>query len=182
VTGSAAQPSWKVEVIVPTAAGDAIASAVEGHISAVSMFPAPSGDAMRICGYVATEPDAAALETDIAAAAQTAGIAPPELCIACLPATDWAAVNRESFAPLRVGGFWIRDSYHDDPAPAGTATLIVDAATAFGTGHHPTTQGTGAGTGYGLRHRHSRHGGSIALAAPRRRHRHRSGRGGHGAL
>jgi ribosomal protein L11 methyltransferase len=141
VTGSAAPPSWKVEVIVPAAAGDVIADAVERHISAVSLFPAPSGDAMRICGYVAAEPDAAALKADIATVAQAAGIATPELDIVCLPATDWAAVNRESFAPLRVGGFWIRDSYHDDPAPAGTVTLIVDAATAFGTGHHPTTQG-----------------------------------------
>ncbi|NNE84925.1 MAG: 50S ribosomal protein L11 methyltransferase [Alphaproteobacteria bacterium] len=141
MTGSATPPSWKVEVIVPTVAGDAIADAVETHISAVSMFPAPPGDVMRICGYVAAEPDAAALKADIATAAHTAGIATPELDIVCLPATDWAAVNRESFAPLRVGGFWIRDSYHDDPAPAGTVTLIVDAATAFGTGHHPTTQG-----------------------------------------
>lgn len=141
MTGSATPPSWKLEVIVPTAAGEAISDAVGGHISAVSMFPVASGDAMRICGYVAAEPDAAALETDIAAAAHAAGIATPELDIVCLPATDWAAVNRESFAPLRVGGVWIRDSYHDDPAPAGTVTLIVDAATAFGTGHHPTTQG-----------------------------------------
>jgi ribosomal protein L11 methyltransferase len=141
VTVSAALPSWKVEVIVPAAAGDVIADVVAAHTSAISMFPAPSGDAMRIRGYVETAPDEAVLKADLEAAAQAAGIAMPALDVVWLPSIDWAAVNRESFAPLRVGGVWIRDSYHAEPAPVGTVTLVVDAATAFGTGHHPTTQG-----------------------------------------
>lgn len=138
---AAAVPSWKVEVIVPAAAGDAIADALEAHTGAISMFPAPSGDAMRIRGYVADAPDEAALQADLEAASRVAGISMPALDVAWLPSIDWAAVNRESFAPLRVGSVWIRDSYHSEPAPVGTVTLVVDAATAFGTGHHPTTQG-----------------------------------------
>ncbi|NKB49429.1 MAG: methyltransferase [Alphaproteobacteria bacterium] len=130
-----------MEVIVPAAAGEAIADALESYTSAISMFPAPSGDAMRIRGYVADAPDEAALSADIKAASRAAGIAMPALDVIWLPSIDWAAVNRESFTPLRVGGVWIRDSYHDDPAPIGTVTIVVDAATAFGTGQHPTTQG-----------------------------------------
>jgi len=141
VTGSAAAPSWKVEVIVPAVAGEAIADILENHTSAISMFPAPSGDAMRIRGYTATEPDEAAMRADLKTASHNAGISTPVLDVVWLPSIDWAAVNRESFAPLRVGGVWIRDSYHDEPAPTGTVTIVVDAATAFGTGHHPTTQG-----------------------------------------
>ena len=141
MTGPAASPSWKVEVIVPANAGDAIADMLEGHTSAISMFPAPSGKAMRIRGYVADEPDEAALQADLESASRSAGIATPALQVVWLPPIDWAAVNRESFAPLRVGGVWIRDSYHSEPAPVGTVTIVVDAATAFGTGHHPTTQG-----------------------------------------
>ncbi len=141
MSGSTAAPSWKIEVVVPAAVGDAIAAILEAHIPAVSLFPAPNGAALRISGYAASEPDEAALRSEIEAAARVAGIAAPAVDIVWLPATDWAALNRESFAPLRVGGVWIRDSYHDEPAPVGAATIVVDAATAFGTGHHATTQG-----------------------------------------
>lgn len=137
----AALPSWKVEVVVPAAVGDTIAEVLEGYTSAVSLFPDQSGAAVQISGYAATAPDEAMLRDEIEAAACAAGIAAPAVDIVWLPAIDWAAVNRESFAPLRVGGIWIRDSYHDEPAPAGAVTLVVDAATAFGTGHHGTTQG-----------------------------------------
>ena len=141
MNGSTAAPSWKVEVVVPKAAADAITAVLESYIPAVSLFPAPNGGVVRISGYAASDPDEAALRADIEAAARGAGISAPELDIVWLPAIDWAAVNRESFAPLRVGGVWIRDSYHDEPAPAGAATIVVDAATAFGTGQHATTQG-----------------------------------------
>lgn len=141
MTGLAALPSWKVEVVVPAAVGDAIAEVLEGHTTAISLFPDQSGGAVRISGYAANAPDEAALRADVAAAARTAGIAAPAVDVVWLPVIDWAAVNRESFTPLRVGGVWIRDSYHDEPAPVGTVTIVVDAATAFGTGHHATTQG-----------------------------------------
>jgi ribosomal protein L11 methyltransferase len=141
LTGSAAASSWKVEVVVPAAASDTIADVLQGHAGAISVFPAPSGDAVRISGYAAAAPDEPALRADLAAAARAAGIAAPAVDVVWLPAIDWAAVNRESFAPLRVGGVWIRDSYHAAPAPVGTVTIVVDAATAFGTGHHATTQG-----------------------------------------
>jgi ribosomal protein L11 methyltransferase len=141
VTGSTAVPSWKIEVVVPAAAGDAISAVLEQHAGAVSLFPARSGGVVSICGYSAGEPDAGALKSDLAAAARGANIAAPAVDIVWLPAIDWVALNRESFAPLCVGGVWIRDSYHDEPAPPGAVTLVVDAATAFGTGQHATTQG-----------------------------------------
>ena len=141
MSGSAAAPSWKVEVVVPKAASEAIAAVLESYSPAVSLFPAPDGRVVRVSGYAASEPDEAALRTDIEAAARTAGITAPAVDIVWLPAIDWAAVNRESFAPVRVGGVWIRDSYHDEPAPVGTVAIVVDAATAFGTGQHATTQG-----------------------------------------
>lgn len=137
----AASPSWKVEVVVPAAVGDTIAEVLEGHTTAISLFLDQSGGAVRVSGYAANAPDEATLRDEIKTAARAAGIDAPAVDVVWLPAIDWAAVNRESFTPLCVGGVWIRDSYHDDPAPAGAVTLVVDAATAFGTGHHGTTQG-----------------------------------------
>jgi len=141
VSALAASPSWKVEVVVPATAGDTIAEILEKHAGAVSLFPDQSGGAVRISGYAASEPDEPTLRDEIETASRAAGIAAPAVDVVWLPATDWAAVNRESFEPLCVGRVWIRDSYHDEPAPAGAVTLDVDAATAFGTGHHGTTQG-----------------------------------------
>lgn len=126
---------------MPAAVGDTIAEVMEGHTSAISLFPDQSGGAVRISGYAATEPDEPTLRDEIETASRAAGIAVPAVDVVWLPAIDWAAVNRESFVPLRVGGVWIRDSYHDEPAPVGAVTIVVDAATAFGTGHHGTTQG-----------------------------------------
>ncbi len=141
MTGLTASPSWKVEIVVPAAVGETFVEALEEHTGAVAMFAAPEGGAVRISGYAASEPDEPKLQDDLAAASRAAGIAAPHVHVVWLPATDWAAVNRESFEPLRVGGVWIRDSYHSEPAPVGAVTLVVDAATAFGTGHHGTTQG-----------------------------------------
>jgi len=141
VTPGSALPSWKVEAVVPTVASEACAAVFEAYLPAVSLFPAADGKSVRLSGYAAAAPDEATLRADLATAARAAGIATPALDVVWLPAVDWAAVNRESFAPMRIGSVWIRDSYHDEPAPAGTVTLIVDAATAFGTGHHGTTQG-----------------------------------------
>ena len=64
------------------------------------------------------------------------------LSIEALPPCDWLAENRKSFPPLALGSFYIYGSHHEDmPLPQGKICLHIDAATAFGTGQHATTQG-----------------------------------------
>src|SRR5271167_3382946 len=46
-----------------------------------------------------------------------------------------------AFPPLRIGRFFIHGSHHRGAAPSGTIAIILDAATAFGTGEHPSTRG-----------------------------------------
>jgi ribosomal protein L11 methyltransferase len=58
-----------------------------------------------------------------------------------LPARDWLAENQLAFPPLRIGRFFIRGSHHRGRVPAGTIEIMLDAATAFGTGEHPSTRG-----------------------------------------
>ena len=53
---------------------------------------------------------------------------------------DWLAENRKAFPPLHLGPFWIYGSHIKDPSPAGSLPLLVEAAQAFGSGTHPTTQ------------------------------------------
>ena len=48
MSGSTAAPSWKVEVVVPAAAGEAITATLEAHISTISLFTATGGGAVSV--------------------------------------------------------------------------------------------------------------------------------------
>ena len=54
---------------------------------------------------------------------------------------DWLAENRRAFPPQRIGRFLIHGSHWRDMPPPGAIPVEIDAATAFGTGEHPTTRG-----------------------------------------
>ncbi len=57
-----------------------------------------------------------------------------------MPPTDWLKKNQESFAPIRAGRFYVHPS--DKPKlPPSIQPIVIDAATAFGTGQHATTFG-----------------------------------------
>jgi ribosomal protein L11 methyltransferase len=68
-------------------------------------------------------------------------MAQPALILAPLPNIDWLAVNRKSFAPLRVGRFFLHSAQDREQARRGLLSLEIEAGRAFGTGRHETTQG-----------------------------------------
>jgi ribosomal protein L11 methyltransferase len=57
------------------------------------------------------------------------------------PSVNWVAKSLEGLAPVIAGGFYVHGSHEDAPAPAGVTAIRIDAAQAFGTGHHETTTG-----------------------------------------
>lgn len=58
-----------------------------------------------------------------------------------LPETDWVAHVKRELAPVVAGRFFVHGSHDADKVPSGTIPLVIDAAMAFGTGHHGTTLG-----------------------------------------
>ncbi|HTW54198.1 MAG TPA: 50S ribosomal protein L11 methyltransferase [Stellaceae bacterium] len=54
---------------------------------------------------------------------------------------DWLAENRRAFPPQRIGRFFIHGSHWREQPSSGAIAVEIDAATAFGTGEHPTTRG-----------------------------------------
>lgn len=132
---------WKIELYVPTACADAFADAVEPFAGALSLFAVEGTPETRISAYGADAPDEAALDAAVAGAARAADVVTPPVRVVWLPDIDWLAENRARFAPVRAGRFHIHDSDHMDPPPPGSVSIRVDAATAFGTGHHGTTRG-----------------------------------------
>ena len=138
MTGNAA---WKIELFVPTAVHDAFVDALDVFIEAISLFPIEDTGETRITGYGSDVPDEAALAAALADTAHHADVPVPLVHVVWLPDVDWVAENQASFAPVRAGRFHIHDSDHLAPTPAGAIPIRVDAATAFGTGHHGTTRG-----------------------------------------
>jgi ribosomal protein L11 methyltransferase len=55
--------------------------------------------------------------------------------------TDWVARSLEGLAPVVAGGIYIHGSHDTAPPPGGLIPIRIDAAQAFGTGHHETTTG-----------------------------------------
>ncbi|ETD80529.1 50S ribosomal protein L11 methyltransferase [Rhodobacter capsulatus] len=58
-----------------------------------------------------------------------------------LPETDWVAHVKRELAPVVAGRFFVHGSHDADKVPEGSIPLVIDAAMAFGTGHHGTTLG-----------------------------------------
>jgi ribosomal protein L11 methyltransferase len=61
--------------------------------------------------------------------------------VSVVPETDWVAHVRRELAPVRAGRFFLHGSHDADSVPEGVEPLLIEAAMAFGTGHHGTTLG-----------------------------------------
>ena len=57
------------------------------------------------------------------------------------PDFNWVAKSLEGLAPVTAGGFYVYGSHETGPVPGGLTAMKIDAAQAFGTGHHETTTG-----------------------------------------
>lgn len=58
-----------------------------------------------------------------------------------LPETDWVAHVRRELAPVEAGRFFVYGAHDADKVPDDCEPLLIEAAMAFGTGHHGTTLG-----------------------------------------
>jgi len=85
-------------------------------------------------------PDQAALAAGLSMIALAEGVPEPELTVAPLPPADWLAEAYAGFPARRIGRFYVHGSHIAAPAGSGV-TLHIDAATAFGSGEHATTEG-----------------------------------------
>lgn len=57
------------------------------------------------------------------------------------PDVDWVGQSLAGLQPVVAGGFYVYGSHDTGPVPPGHIGMHIDAAQAFGTGHHETTTG-----------------------------------------
>ncbi|MBE1282038.1 MAG: methyltransferase domain-containing protein [Rhodobacteraceae bacterium] len=89
----------------------------------------------EVGAYFTETPDEAAL-----ALLSTAFDAKP-FVVSEVPETDWVAHVKRELAPVEAGRFFVYGSHDADKVPADKVPLLIEAAMAFGTGHHGTTLG-----------------------------------------
>ena len=101
----------------------------------IGVFEVEDGSGLwEVGGYFTEEPDAAALA--VLQAAFGASFA-----VSALPETDWVAHVRRELAPVEAGRFFVHGAHDAHAVPEWKVPLLIEAAMAFGTGHHGTTLG-----------------------------------------
>lgn len=58
-----------------------------------------------------------------------------------LPEVDWVAHVKRELSPVEAGRFFVHGGHDAEKVPDGAEALLIEAAMAFGTGHHATTKG-----------------------------------------
>lgn len=118
---------------------EALAAAMERfepQPTGVGCFEVEDGSGLYEVGaYFDAAPDEIALAL-MAAAYGAAGFTVSEV-----PETDWVAHVKRTLQPVEAGRFFVYGSHDADRVPEGCVPLLIEAAMAFGTGHHGTTMG-----------------------------------------
>jgi len=120
-------------------AANALAEAMERldpQPTGVGVFEIEDGSGLwEVGGYFVAPPDQAGL----ALLAVIHGA--KSFSVSELPEVDWVAQVKRELSPVEAGRFFVYGSHDADKVPAGAIPLLIEAAMAFGTGHHGTTLG-----------------------------------------
>lgn len=102
----------------------------------IGVFEVEDGSGLwEVGGYFTEHPDETALSL------LSAAMGAKEFAISELPETDWVAHVRRELSPVEAGRFFVYGSHDADRVPDDCEPLLIEAAMAFGTGHHGTTLG-----------------------------------------
>ena len=120
-------------------AAEALGADMEGltpEPTGVGVFEIEDGAGLwEVGGYFDEKPD----EAGLALLATMHGA--KSFAVSELPEEDWVAKVRRELVPVEAGRFFVYGSHDADKVPNACEPLLIEAAMAFGTGHHGTTQG-----------------------------------------
>jgi len=143
--------------------------------TAASAFAAPDGR-WRVEAHFRTRPELADLRALVASAADKPTAA--ALTLKRIAPRDWVAQSLEGLKPVVAGRFVVHGAHDRDCVPPHRIGIEIEAAQAFGTGHHGTTRGCLLALDEILRQHRPRHildlgigSGVLAIAAALALHR-----------
>ncbi len=118
---------------------EALGEALEGlepSPTGVGVFEVEDGKGLwEVGGYFLEVPN------DINLALLAAAYGAKPFVISEVPDQDWVAKVRRELPPVEAGRFFVYGSHDAEHLPADRIGLLIEAAMAFGTGHHGTTLG-----------------------------------------
>jgi ribosomal protein L11 methyltransferase len=117
------------------ALGEAL-EALQPAPTGVGVFEVEDGKGIwEVGGYFLDAPD----DIDLALLSAAFGAGP--FVVSEVPDQDWVAKVRRELPPVEAGRFFVYGSHDAALLPEGRIGLLIEAAMAFGTGHHGTTLG-----------------------------------------
>ncbi|WP_420013570.1 50S ribosomal protein L11 methyltransferase [Tateyamaria sp.] len=133
-------PTWTaLTTLTGKAAATALGDALERMApepTGVGVFEVEDGSGLwEVGAYFTESPD----ETALLILSTAMGAKP--FTVSELPETDWVAHVRRELSPVEAGRFFVYGSHDADKVPEDKIALLIEAAMAFGTGHHGTTLG-----------------------------------------
>jgi ribosomal protein L11 methyltransferase len=117
---------------------DVLTESFDNNDAAVAAFENPYG-AWDISVHFAAPPDEAAVR-DLVALAAGRAIA-DSVAFAPVEDKDWVRASLDALKPVEAGRFVVYGSHDRDRIPSNKIGIEIEAALAFGTGHHGTTRG-----------------------------------------
>jgi ribosomal protein L11 methyltransferase len=106
--------------------------------TACSLFETAPGR-WTIAAYLPDSADAASVREMIGIAAGPK--AAEALAFETIGETNWVAASLAALTPVRAGRFFVHGAHDRTRVPANAVGIEIEAALAFGTGHHGTTRG-----------------------------------------
>ena len=114
-------------------------TSIATELQALSLFEADeTGAAWQIEAYFGSAEDAAEACRSVKSIAQFAACAST---VEELAKTNWVRQSLRGLTAIKVGRFFIHGSHGRALRPSNGIAIEIDAATAFGTGHHGSTRG-----------------------------------------
>lgn len=117
--------------------------AIEGHVLALSYFESSTKPSQWVFEILLDEKEIAlsSFQEILQDITNTYALSPLLLKTEPVYEKNWVLETYRIFPPIHIGRFFIHGSHIQEPSPTDLLPIQINAATAFGSGEHPTTQG-----------------------------------------